>query len=247
MANEFKNKVVIITGGTRGIGRAIVEEFSSQGAKVFFTFQKNVDSANEIAQTTGAKFFQCNQVSFDTIQQITDEILACESKIDILVNNAGITSDQYLIMMSNEEWQKVVDTNLTGCFYWTKAISRSMMNQRSGCIINISSVSGLIGVAGQVNYAATKGAIIAMTRSLAAELGPKGIRVNSVVPGYIETEMTSKLPRQIKLDNCNRIVLKRFGKPSEVAKVVTFLASESASYIIGQSIVVDGGLTSAVV
>jgi len=165
--------------------------------------------------------------------------------LDILVNNAGITCDQFLMLMPEADWQKVLDVNLNGAFRWCKGATRPMLLQRQGVIINIASVSGLVGVAGQTNYSASKGALIAFSRSLAAELGAKGIRVNTVVPGFIETDMTAKLPRAIKERNLERILTKRFGKPAEVAAVVAFLASEEASYIVGQTIVVDGGLTAS--
>jgi 3-oxoacyl-[acyl-carrier protein] reductase len=148
--------------------------------------------------------------------------------------------------MPPEEWTKVIETNVGGAYRWAKAVSRPMMNIRSGVVVNIASVSGLLGIAGQTNYAASKGAIIAFSRALAAEMGPRGIRVNTVVPGFIETDMTSKMPRQIKQQNLDRILLHRFGKADEVAKTVAFLCSEDASYIIGQTIVVDGGLTGTV-
>jgi 3-oxoacyl-[acyl-carrier protein] reductase len=151
------------------------------------------------------------------------------------------------MMMPVEEWARVMEINAGGAFFWSKAAARIMMNARCGVIVNITSVSGLVGIAGQTNYSASKGALLAFTRSLAAELGPRGIRVNSVVPGFIDTDMTARMPRQIKEKNRDRILLKRFGTASEVAKVVAFLVSDDASYIVGQSIVVDGGLTGTVV
>ena len=151
-----------------------------------------------------------------------------------------------IMLMPQDDWMKVVDTNINGAFRWTKAVSRPMINSRSGAIVNIASVSGLVGIPGQTNYAASKGALIAFSRSCAAELGPKGIRVNTVVPGFIDTDMTSRMSRSIKQQNLERILLHRFGTGAEVAGVVTFLASEKASYIIGQTIVVDGGLCGTV-
>ena len=172
-----------------------------------------------------------------------ERVLADAGKIDVLVNNAGITADMFLMLMPADDWNRVIDTNLNGAFRWCKAVTRPMLGARRGVIINIASIAGLVGVMGQTNYAASKGALLAFTRALAAELGVKGIRVNSVVPGFIETDMSARVPRQIKQKNLEHIVLKRFGKPEEVASAVTFLASDAASYIMGQSIVVDGGLT----
>ncbi len=234
---------MLVTGGSRGIGRAVVERFAAQGARVFFTYHKAEDQAKLVAEAAGAKAIQCSQTDAAAIDATVASILAEAGKIDVLVNNAGITADMFLLFMSADDWNKVIDTNLNGAFRWCKAISRPMLGARRGVIINLASISGLVGVMGQANYAASKGALLAFSRSLAAELGSKGIRVNSVVPGFIETDMTAKVPRQIKERNLEHIVLKRFGKAAEVASVVTFLASEAASYIVGQMIVVDGGLT----
>lgn len=243
---RFEGKVAVVTGGSRGIGRACVSDLALLGAKVFFTYSKNEASADELVLLTGAEKVLCSQTDGEQIDATVDKIISSHGKIDILINNAGITNDQFIMMMPNEEWSKVIDTNLGGTFRWAKAVSRPMMNARAGAIVNIASVSGLLGIAGQTNYAASKGAIIAFSRALAAELGSRNIRVNTVVPGFIETDMTAKMPRQIKQQNIDRILLHRFGKPDEVAKTVTFLVSEDASYIIGQTIVVDGGLTGTV-
>lgn len=243
---DFKDKVVIITGGSRGIGKAIVAEFSEKGARVFFTYHKSDDSADAVAEEYGATAIKCSQTDWECIEKTLDSIVAETGRIDILVNNAGIKSDKFLMMMSFEEWNKVIDTNINGSYRWAKAVSRSMMSAQSGVIINIASVAGYVGIGGQTNYAASKGAVLAFNRALAAELGPKGIRVNTVVPGFIDTDMTAVMPRQIKRQNIDRILLKRFGKPEEVAHVVSFLASDSAAYITGQEIIVDGGLTATV-
>jgi 3-oxoacyl-[acyl-carrier protein] reductase len=239
--------VVLVTGGSRGIGRAIVADFSRSGARVFFTYHKSDEQAQVVAAEYNATAIKCPQAQGDIIEQSVDSILGETGRIDILVNNAGIKADDFLMMMSYEEWSKVVDTNINGAYRWSKAVSRCMINARSGVIINIASVSGLIGIGGQTNYAASKGAILAFTRSLAAELGPKGIRVNAVVPGFIDTDMTAVVPKQIRRENRERILMKRFGRAEEVAHVVSFLASDKASYITAQAIVVDGGLTGAVV
>jgi 3-oxoacyl-[acyl-carrier protein] reductase len=232
-----------VTGGSRGIGRAIVERFASLGARVFFTYHSAEEQAAQVASSTGAEALRCSQTDPAAIEAAVARILAAAGQIDVLVNNAGITSDQFLMLMPAQDWDKVLDTNLNGAFRWCKAVSRPMLGARRGVILNIGSISGLMGVMGQTNYAASKGALLAFSRALAAELGLKGIRVNAVVPGFIETDMTAKVPRQIRERNLERIVLKRFGKPSEVASVITFLASADASYIQGQTIIVDGGLT----
>ena len=243
MSREFEGQVVVVTGGSRGIGRAIVERFAAQGAKVYFTFHQNAEAAAQVAAATQAEAIQCSQNDAEAINAAVEKIIAASGKIDVLVNNAGITADTFLMLMPAEDWNRVIDTNLNGVYRWCKAVTRPMLGARRGNIINLASIAGLVGVMGQTNYAASKGALLAFTRALAAELGAKNIRVNSVVPGFIETDMSARVPRQIKQKNLDHIVQKRFGKPEEVAAVVTFLASEGASYIMGQSIVVDGGLT----
>lgn len=243
----FKGKVAIVTGGSRGIGRAIVKAFAAQGCKVYFTYNKNEEAAEAIKDSSGAIAVKCSQLDNECIEKTVDDIIKENKRIDILVNNAGITSDQFLMMMPFDQWEKVLNENLNGAYRWVKSVIRAMMAAQQGVIINIASIAGLVGTPGQANYAASKGGLLAFTRSLAAELGPKGIRVNAVVPGFIDTDMTAVMPRAIKRQNLERILLKRFGTPEEVAQVVLFLSSDNASYIIGQSIVVDGGLSSAVV
>jgi 3-oxoacyl-[acyl-carrier protein] reductase len=243
MSREFEGQVVVVTGGSRGIGRAIVERFAAQGAKVYFTFHQNAEAAAQVVAATQAEAIQCSQNDAAAINAAVDKIIAAAGKIDVLVNNAGITADTFLMLMPAEDWNRVIDTNLNGVYRWCKAVTRPMLGARRGNIINIASIAGLVGVMGQTNYAASKGALLAFTRALAAELGGKNIRVNSVVPGFVETDMSARVPRQIKQKNLDHIVQKRFGKPEEIASVVTFLASEGASYIMGQAIVVDGGLT----
>ena len=243
MSREFVGQVVVVTGGSRGIGRAIVERFAAKGAKVYFTFHQNAEAAAQVAAATQAEAIQCSQNDAEAINAAVEKIIAASGKIDVLVNNAGITADTFLMLMPAEDWNRVIDTNLNGVYRWCKAVTRPMLGARRGNIINLASIAGLVGVMGQTNYAASKGALLAFTRALAAELGAKNIRVNSVVPGFIETDMSARVPRQIKQKNLDHIVQKRFGKPEEIASVVTFLASEGASYIMGQSIVVDGGLT----
>jgi 3-oxoacyl-[acyl-carrier protein] reductase len=245
MSLPFENKVVVVTGGSRGIGRAIVERFVALGARVFFTYHQREDLAQEVTTACGAEGIKCSQTDAVTIVAAVEHIVGAAGKLDVLVNNAGITSDQFLMLMPANDWNKVIDTNLNGVYRWCKAVSYPMLSARRGTIVNIASIAGMVGVAGQTNYCASKGALLAFSRALAAEMGVKGVRVNTVVPGFIETDMTAKVPRAIREKSLERILLHRFGKTSEVAAVTTFLASDEASYIVGQTIVVDGGLTAA--
>ncbi|MBD3419513.1 MAG: SDR family oxidoreductase [Chitinivibrionales bacterium] len=239
-------KIALVTGGSRGIGKAIVKHFAAADFTVYFTYHKHTEAAFEVARSFNATGIPCSQDDWSGIEQAVDDIVHTESGLDVLVNNAGITDDNFIMMMPAETWHRVIDTNLNGAWRWSKAASRSMISRKCGSIINLSSVSGLIGIPGQTNYAASKGAIIAFTRSLAAELGPKGIRVNCIVPGFVESDMTARMQRHIKRRNLERILLNRFGSPDEIASVALFLASDKASYIVGQTIVVDGGLSSTV-
>ena len=242
----FKDQVAIVTGGSRGIGRAIVADLAARGAQVFFTYHAHADAAEETARTTGATARPCPQEDSDAIARTVEEIVAQTGRLDILVNNAGIRADKFILMMPESDWQKVIDVNLSGAWRWAKAVSRPMLGAGRGSIVNIGSVAGSLGLPGQTNYAAAKGGLMALTRALAAEFGAKGIRVNAVVPGFIETDMTAALNRDLKRRNIENLVLKRFGKPEEVAGVVSFLLSPAASYIVGQAIIVDGGLSAAV-
>jgi len=247
MAKELENRVVLITGGSRGIGRAIVEVFAQNKAKVYFTYHKDDAAAGSLKDSSQAVPIKCSQTDDEGIDKAVEAIINKNGKIDILINNAGITSDQFLMMMPFEQWEKVINTNLHGAYRWIKAVSRPMMSAQAGVIINIASVAGLVGIPGQANYSASKGGLLALTRSVAAEFGPKGIRVNAIVPGFIETDMTAVMPRQIKRQNMEKILLKRFGKPEEIASIALFLSSDGASYIAGQAIVVDGGLSATTV
>ena len=241
---KFSGKTVLVTGGSRGIGAAIVELFAKEGAFVCFTYKSSAQLAEDLAKKTGGKAYQCGQDNPAEISRIVDEICAERGRIDILVNNAGITKDGYIMLMGENDFKSVIDTNLTGAFLWTKAVMRKMYAKKSGSVVFVSSVSGLTGVVGQANYAASKGAMLSFMRVAAAEGGMKGIRVNAVAPGFVKTDMTAKMPRAIAAAQCEKITLKRFADPVEIARAVLFLAGDEASYITGQCLVVDGGLIS---
>lgn len=241
----LKDKVAIVTGGTRGIGRAIVFDLVGNGAKVLFTYLKSDESAgimlDEIKELKGeAEAVKADVRLYEEAKKAVEEAINKFGKVDILVNNAGITKDKSLMMMEPSEWLDVINTNLTGYFNMSKACIVTMMKQKSGIIINISSISGVVGIPRQVNYSAAKAGEIGLTKSLAKEVAAYGIRVNAVAPGFIDTDMTKDLKQKDEL--LKMIPFNRFGKPEEVAKVVTFLADESSGYITGQVIKVDGGL-----
>lgn len=240
-----KNKIAVVSGGTRGIGRAIVEELAKDGFDVVFTYLKSDELAVSLIKES-AKY--CGKISafkldirdFKAVEEFKQKILDDFGKVDLLVNNAGVLKDSALALMSRDDWLDIIDTNLNGVFNLTKAFIVTFMKQKSGNIINISSVSGVIGIARQVNYSASKGGIIAFTKALAREVAPYNIRVNAVAPGFIETDMIKDLKGRDKF--IEMIPLGRFGKAQEVAKVVKFLASEESNYITGQVIKIDGGL-----
>lgn len=245
---DLKGKVAIITGGSRGIGRAIAKALASAGCSVVITYKSSSQRAQEVVDEIskdGSKAFaiQANSAKFEDAQKVVNEVLKIFGKIDILINNAGITRDNLFIRMSESEWDDVIETNLKGVFNFTKAVIKHMIAQRSGKIINIASVVGLIGNPGQVNYAASKAGIIGFTKALAKEVASRNIQVNVVAPGYVETEMTEKLSEEQKKRLFELIPAKRIAKPDEIAYVVRFLSSSEADYITGQVIVVDGGLT----
>ena len=240
----LKDKVAIVTGGTRGIGRAIVFDLIQNGAKVVFTYLKSDKSAgiilDEIKELKGdAEAIKADVRLFDEAKNIVEETLTKFGKIDILINNAGIINDKALVWMEPTDWSDVINTNLTGYFNMAKACIINMMKQKSGNIINISSVSDVIGMPRQVNYSSSKAGEIGLTKSLAKEVASYGIRVNAIAPGFIDTDMTKDLKQ--KDEFIKMIPFGRFGKPEEVAKVATFLASDRAVYITGQVIKVDGG------
>ena len=243
----LENKTAIITGATRGIGRGIAVEFAKQGANVAFTYSSSVEAANslEAALTSlgvKAKGYQSNAAEFNTAQELAKEVLNEFGSIDILVNNAGITKDNLLLRISEQDFDKVIDVNLKSVFNMTKAVIRPMMKQRAGSIINMSSVVGLKGNAGQSNYAASKSGILGFSKSVALELGSRNVRSNVIAPGFIETEMTGKLDEATVQVWRDSIPLKRGGTPEDIANACVFLASDMSSYITGQTLSVDGGM-----
>lgn len=237
---DFKDKVVIVTGGSRGIGKAIAESYNNDGAAVIVTYKNAIDAA--YFDSKNIKHYQCDAADSKAVGELIDNIVKEFGKIDILVNNAGITKDGLLMRMSDDDWNSVIDTNLKGVFNFTKAVTRPMMGKKSGKIVNITSISGIIGNAGQANYSASKAGVIGFTKAVAKELASRNINVNAVAPGFIETEMTDKLSEDVKKNYLANIPLKRFASTDEVANVVKFLSSDSAAYITGQTICVDGGL-----
>ena len=243
----LENKSAIITGATRGIGREIAVEFAKQGANVAFTYSSSVDAANALEEElkthgVAAKGYQSNAANFDAAQELAKEVHKEFGAIDILVNNAGITKDNLLLRISEDDFDKVIEVNLKSVFNLTKAVIRPMMKQRSGSIINMSSVVGLKGNAGQSNYAASKAGIVGFSKSVALELGSRNIRSNVIAPGFIETEMTSRLDEATVQSWRDGIPLKRGGQPIDIANACVFLASDMSTYITGQTLSVDGGM-----
>lgn len=236
----FENKIVIVTGGSRGIGKSIAKKFASLGAKVTVTYKNSVDTAE--FDSMGIKYHQCDAADTAAVQAFADSIIKEHGKIDILVNNAGMTKDGLLMRMSEADWDSVLDTNAKGVFNFTKAVTRQMISQKQGKIVNISSVVGLTGNAGQSNYAASKAAVIGFTKSIAKELASRNINVNCIAPGYIDTDMTSKLNDTVKQGILQSIPMKRIGDGNDIANAVMFLCSDESSYITGQTICVDGGM-----
>ena len=243
----LENKTVLITGASRGIGKGIATVFAQHGANVVFTYSSSVDAANALEtelQALGvqAKGYQSNAADFEQAQALIEKVLADFSTIDVLVNNAGITKDNLLMRISEEDFDKVIEVNLKSVFNLTKAVQRTMLKQRHGSIINMSSVVGVKGNAGQSNYAASKAGIIGFSKSVALELGSRNIRCNVIAPGFIETEMTAQLSEDVVAGWRAGIPLKRGGTPNDVANACVFLASDLSSYITGQVINVDGGM-----
>ena len=243
----LENKTVLITGASRGIGRGIATVFAEHGANVVFTYSSSVDAANALEkelQSLGvqAKGYQSNAADFDQAQELVEKVLADFSTIDVLINNAGITKDNLLMRISEEDFDKVIEVNLKSVFNLTKAVQRTMLKQRHGSIINMSSVVGVKGNAGQSNYAASKAGIIGFSKSIALELGSRNIRCNVIAPGFIETGMTAQLSEDVVAGWRAGIPLKRGGSPTDVANACVFLASDLSSYITGQVLNVDGGM-----
>ncbi len=238
---DLKGKVVLVTGGTRGIGRAVAERFKGVGATVYITGTSK-ERTEAAAREIGVKGLKMDVTDREEVKKGVEEIIRAEGRIDILINNAGITRDTLFIRMKDEDWDAVVNTNLNGVYNVTRAVVPYMVKKRSGCVINISSVVGFTGNVGQVNYSATKSALIGFTKSLAKELGGRGIRVNCIAPGYITTDMTEKIPEKVKAELLKSIPLRREGEPREVADACLFLTSEMASYITGTVLHVNGGL-----
>ncbi len=239
-------KVAVITGAARGIGRAIAEELSAAGADLALCDLKAewLNDTADAVRKNGRKA-ACYSVDVSDskgVDATIGEILKSMGKIDIMVNNAGITKDTLLIRMKEEDWDQVISVNLKGTFLFTKAVARPMMKQESGVIVNISSIIGLIGNAGQCNYAASKAGVIALTKSSAKELASRGVRVNAVAPGFIETKMTEVLSEDVRKKMLDVIPMKRFGTPADVAKAVLFLTSDGSSYMTGQVLTVSGGM-----
>ena len=244
----LENRVAIVTGGSRGIGRAIVLELARNGAAVAFTGtvrNENMTSLEEEVASLGVKCkgFAANAADFAQTHTLVEQVVAEFGRVDILVNNAGITKDGLMMRMSEEQWDEVVNVNLKSAFNFIHACTPLMARQRSGSIINITSVVGVNGNAGQCNYSASKAALIGLAKSIAKEMGPRGIRANCIAPGFIVTDMTNKLPEALREEVCAAIPLKRGGLPEDVAKVALFLASDLSSYVTGQVINCCGGMS----
>lgn len=242
-----KGKNIIITGASRGIGRGIAMAFAKQGANVAFTYSSSEGPAKELEAELSAfgitaKAFKSNAADFDAAQQLVADVLEIFDSIDVLINNAGITKDNLLMRITEEDFDKVIEVNLKSVFNMTKAVQRTMLKQRYGNLIHMSSVVGVKGNAGQSNYAASKAGIIGFSKSIALELGSRNIRSNVIAPGFIETEMTDKLPEDVVAQWRAGIPLKRGGSPEDVANACLFLAADLSAYITGQVLHVDGGM-----
>jgi 3-oxoacyl-[acyl-carrier protein] reductase len=243
---SLKGKIALITGGARGIGKEIALLFAREGADIALC-DVDLEEANKTAKEIqdlgrGSIAIKTDVTDSKDVQDMVDKILDKFKKLDILINNAGITKDNLILRMSEEDWDRVVAVNLKGCFICTKIAAKVMLKQRSGRIINLASIIGIMGNAGQANYAASKAGIIGLTKSVAKELGPRGVSVNAIAPGFIKTEMTTRLPEDIQKKMLSGIPLGRFGEPKDVADLALFLSREGSSYITGQVIQIDGGM-----
>ena len=248
MEVDLSGKAVLVTGGTRGIGRAIVERFARAGARVAFTYRSSTDEAAALVDTleergTAALSLQGDVADADVAQSHVDAVLDRWDALDVLVNNAGITRDGLLLRLREEDWDAVLDTNLKGVFNFSKAAYRPMMRQQGGTIINISSVVGTTGNAGQTNYAASKAGVVGFSKSLAKELGSRDVTVNVVAPGYVQTDMTEELDADTRETILDAVPLDRLAEPHEIAESVLFLASPAADYITGHVLHVNGGMS----
>ncbi|MBI3142579.1 MAG: 3-oxoacyl-[acyl-carrier-protein] reductase [Bacteroidetes bacterium] len=243
----LEGKTALITGGSRGIGRGICQVFAAQGANIAFTYLSSAQKADELSSELAkfgiqAKGYQSNAANHSAAEQLVNDVIADFGKIDVLINNAGITRDNLLMRMTEEQWDEVINTNLKSVFNLSKHIARPMMKQKGGSIVNISSVVGVNGNAGQANYSASKAGVFGFTKSMAKELGSRNIRVNAIAPGFIETEMTHGLDEKVLEQWKNLIPLKRGGTSQDVANACLFLASDLSAYITGQTLLVDGGM-----
>lgn len=243
----LENKVALVTGGSRGIGRAIAISLASNGAFVVVNYCGSKDKADEVVKEItdnggSAVAYQADIADVDAVKSMFDYIIKEYKSLDILINNAGITRDNLILKMTEEEFDQVINTNLRGVFFCLKQASRIMLKQKRGTILNLSSVSGVRGNPGQVNYSAAKAGVVGMTKTLAKELGSRGITVNAIAPGYIKTDMTHVLKDELKEKIAEAVPLKRLGNPEDIAEMATFLVSPKASYITGQVIEIDGGL-----
>jgi 3-oxoacyl-[acyl-carrier protein] reductase len=243
----LENKTALITGASRGIGNAIAKVFAQQGCNIAFTYRSSVEKANALESElkdmgVKAKGYKSDAASFDDAQALCENVLEDFSGIDVLVNNAGVTRDNLLLRLGEKDWDEVMDNNLKSIFNITKPVSYLMLKQRKGSIINLTSIVGMKGQAGQSNYAASKAGIIGFTKSIADELGSRAIRSNAIAPGFIETDMTEELPEDVKKSYLSGIPQKRMGTAEEVANTALFLASDLSSYVNGQVLSVCGGL-----
>jgi 3-oxoacyl-[acyl-carrier protein] reductase len=242
--NDFKDRVIVVTGSGRGIGRRIAERFKDRGATVVISDLER-DQVNQVASELGGDTvgIKANVTSAGDVDRLFQQVVERFERVDVVVNNAGITRDTLLVRMDEKDWDMVLDINLKGAFLVTKAAGKIMMKQRSGRVVNISSIVGLTGNAGQSNYSASKAGLIGLTKSAAKELAARGVTVNAVAPGFIQTDMTDNLPEAARKQFLERTLIQRPGTPDDVASAVLFLASEEAAYITGQVLTVDGGLT----